>query len=123
MSKSLYSLGMPKFGTSSGKKGTYLNAGDKETLYKRAKCRCENCEKKISFFAMQAGHKNKPASKGGKATLGNSVCLCYECNKQQRTRSWAAFRKSQGRAVKATATSSKRKRKSRKRGSVEMLNF
>lgn len=63
---------------------------------------------------MQSGHK-KAASKGGNATLGNSVCLCYECNKLQGTDSWATFMKKMGRSKTTSVTSTKRKISSKKK--------
>ena len=74
-----------------------LGIGDKQILYRKAKGRCEACGRKIEFDEMQSGHKN-PASKGGSATLRNSVCLCYRCNKLQRTDSWATFMKKMGKS-------------------------
>jgi len=74
-----------------------LGTRDKQILYRRANQRCENptCGKKIEFDEMQVGHKTAH-SKGGSATLRNSVCLCYRCNKLQGTDSWATFLKKQG---------------------------
>lgn len=116
MMKNPYSLGGTMFGSSSEKKGkATLGTRNKTILYDRAKHRCENCGKRISFADMQSGHKNKARSKGGKATLSNSVCLCYTCNKNQGTDSWSTFRRKQGKSLKRTATSSKRKNKPRKR--------
>ena len=48
----------------------------------------------MGFDEMQVGHKTA-ASKGGKATFRNCVCLCYRCNKLQGTDSWAVFLKKQ----------------------------
>lgn len=75
-----------------------LSVRDKQILYLRANKRCENpaCNKKIDFIDMEVGHKNKAHSKGGRTTLGNSVCLCHGCNKRQGTDSWATFLKKQG---------------------------
>ena len=74
-----------------------LGIRDKQILYRNAKHRCQNpaCGKKIEFDEMQTGHKIA-ASKGGRATLKNSVCLCYRCNKLQGTDSWSTFLKKQG---------------------------
>lgn len=74
-----------------------LGLRDRQTLYDRAKGRCENpaCKKKISFVEMVPGHK-KTWSRGGPTTLANSVCLCYGCNKKQGKDSWAVFLKKQG---------------------------
>lgn len=74
-----------------------LGIRDKQILYRNAKGRCQNpaCGKKIEFADMQVGHK-KAASKGGKATFKNCVCLCYTCNKLQGTDSWKTFLKKQG---------------------------
>lgn len=99
-----------------------LGSRDKTFLYNRAKHRCENCGKKLSFDDMQSGHKNKARSKGGKATLPNSVCLCYTCNKDQGTDSWATFRRNQGLPVKATATSRKKSKRKSKRRSKRSSN-
>ena len=73
-----------------------LGIRDKQILYRNAKRKCENpaCGKKIEFDEMQPGHKTA-WSKGGRTTLKNSVCLCYRCNKQQGTDSWATFLKKQ----------------------------
>lgn len=87
---------------------------DKQILYKRANGICECCEKKIDYSAMQSGHK-KAAAKGGNATLGNSVCLCYECNKLQGTDSWATFMKKMGKSKTTSVTSTKRKISSKKK--------
>jgi len=67
--------------TGSNKKRT-LGSREKQILYDRAKHRCEATGHKIDFSEMQVGHKN-PHSKGGSATLRNSVCLCYKHNKLQ----------------------------------------
>lgn len=69
-----------------------LGIRDKQILYQRAGKKCEAYGEKIEFSEMQTGHKTA-ASKGGSATLRNSVCLCYKCNKLQGTDSWATFMK------------------------------
>ena len=91
-----------------------LGTRDREILWIRAKKRCENCGKKIDLGDMQAGHK-QAASKGGKATISNSVCLCYGCNKRQGTDSWTVFRKKQGKSKTTSVTSSKRKKTPKKK--------
>ena len=83
-----------------------LGIRDKQILYHRANCKCEACGKKIDFTEMQTGHK-KAASKGGHATLENSVCLCYKCNKLQGTDSWEKFMKKMGKDETRTVTSRK----------------
>lgn len=74
-----------------------LGIRDKQILYRNAGGKCQNpaCKKKIEFDEMQSGHKIA-AARGGRATLKNSVCLCYRCNKLQGTDSWSAFLKKQG---------------------------
>jgi 5-methylcytosine-specific restriction endonuclease McrA len=67
-----------------------LGIRDRQILYERAKHKCEACGERIEFSEMQAGHKTA-ASRGGSATLNNSVCLCYRCNKLQGTDSWSVF--------------------------------
>lgn len=52
---------------------------------------------------MQVGHKTA-ASRGRSATLRNSVCLCYRCNKLQGTDSWAGFLKKMGKESKDSRT-------------------
>ena len=91
-----------------------LGIRDKQILYSRAKKRCENpyCKKSLEFSEMQVGHKTA-ASKGGAATLRNSVCLCYSCNKLQGTDSWATFIRKQGGGKTRTVTSGRKKRKRR----------
>ncbi len=100
----------------SNKKRT-LGIRDKQILYRRAKGRCEACRRKIEFDEMHSGHKNA-ASKGGSATLRNSVCICARCNKLQGTDSWTTFMKKMGKSNNRTVTSSKKrsptKKKSRK---------
>ena len=75
-----------------------LGIRDKQILYRKANKRCENpaCGKKIDFDEMQAGHKTKAWSRGGRTTIKDSVCLCYRCNKLMGTDSWATFLKKQG---------------------------
>lgn len=73
-----------------------LSSKEKQTLYLNAKKRCENCGKKIDFFDMVVGHKNKVYSLAGRTTFANSLCLCHSCNKSQGTDSWETFQKKQG---------------------------
>jgi len=85
------------FGSKKGKRT--LGIRDKQILYRRAKRKCENphCNRtgrKIDFDEMHSGHK-KASSKGGNATLSNSVCLCARCNKLQGTDTWETFLKKQ----------------------------
>jgi hypothetical protein len=96
-----------------------LGTRDKEILYIRAKKKCENCGTKLDLGEMQTGHK-QAASRGGKATPSNSVCLCYHCNKLQGTDSWAVFRKKQGKLGTRTVTSGKKgpSKKKAKRNSL-----
>jgi len=96
----------------SNKKRT-LGIRDKQILYQRAKGRCEGCGKKIEFSDMQSGHKN-PASKGGSATLRNSVCVCYTCNKLQGTDDWATFMRKLGKKETRSVTSGKKRKPSKK---------
>ncbi|MBI2547224.1 MAG: hypothetical protein HYW23_02145 [Candidatus Aenigmarchaeota archaeon] len=70
--------------------------------------------KKIEFSEMQTGHKTV-ASKGGNATLRNSVCLCYKCNKLQGTDSWATFIKKMGKSETRSVTSGKKRRSVKKK--------
>ena len=97
-----------------------LGIRDKKILYRNAKGRCQNpaCKKKIDFDEMQVGHKNKAFSKGGSTNLRNSVCLCYRCNNQQGTDSWATFLRKQNIAVpkKRSTTKMTRKIKRKKSG-------
>ncbi len=67
-----------------------LGTRDKQILLERAGYKCEACGKEIRFSEMLVGHKTA-YSKGGEATLGNCVCLCYKCNKLQGTDSWETF--------------------------------
>ena len=99
--------------TGSNKKRT-LGSREKQILYDRAKHRCEATGHKIDFSEMQVGHKN-PHSKGGSATLRNSVCLCYKHNKLQGTDSWATFMKKMGKATTRSVTSGKRKKGGKKK--------
>ena len=87
---------------------------DKQILYRRAKGRCEACGRKIEFDEMHSGHKNA-ASKGGSATLRNSVCICARCNKLQGTDSWATFMKKMGKSKTTSVTSSKKRKYTTKR--------
>jgi len=102
-------------GISPSKKRT-LGIRDKQILYDRAKHKCEACSKKIEFSEMQTGHKTA-ASKGGNATLRNSVCLCYKCNKLQGTDSWATFIKKMGKSETRSVTSGKKRRSVKKKSS------
>jgi hypothetical protein len=75
-----------------------LGPRDRQILYERAHHKCENpaCSRKdIEFSEMEVGHK-KAYSKGGNATLRNSVALCHRCNKLQGTDSWEVFMRKQG---------------------------
>jgi hypothetical protein len=87
-----------------------LGIRDKQILYHRAKGKCEACNKKIGFDEMHSGHKTA-ASKGGSATLRNSVCLCMRCNKLQGTDSWSTFMRKMGKANVTTVTSGKKRKK------------
>jgi len=98
--------------TSSGKRT--LGIRDKQILYRRAKGRCEACRRKIDFDEMHSGHKNA-ASKGGSATLRNSVCVCARCNKLQGTDNWATFMKKMGKSNTRSVTSSKKRSPSKKK--------
>jgi hypothetical protein len=91
-----------------------LGTRDKQILYNRAKGRCEACRKKIGYDEMQTGHKNA-ASKGGSATLRNSVCLCARCNKLQGTDNWSTFMKKMGKTKITSVTSVKRKKSTKKK--------
>jgi len=73
-----------------------LSIRDRQILWERAGHKCENpfCKKKLTFPEMQVGHK-QAASRGGRATLRNCVCLCYKCNKLQGTDSWKTFLRKQ----------------------------
>ena len=74
-----------------------LGTNDREHLWRSANKRCQNpkCNRKLEFTQMQVGHKTA-WSKGGRTTLANSVCLCYECNHLQGRDSWATFLKKLG---------------------------
>lgn len=74
-----------------------LGIRDKQILWRRDGKKCGNptCGKSVDFDEMQVGHK-KAHSKGGSATLSNTITLCYRCNKLQGTDSWAVFLKKQG---------------------------
>jgi hypothetical protein len=103
------------FGPHSKRKGKRtLGIRDKQILYHRAKKKCEACGRKIDFSEMHAGHKNA-ASKGGGATLRNSVCICARCNKLQGADSWATFMNKMGRSNIRSVTSAKRRKPSKKR--------
>jgi len=82
-----------------------LGIRERQILWERAEHRCENplCKKKLDFTEMQVGHKTA-ASKGGRATLGNCVCLCYKCNKLQGTDSWNVFLKKMGKQPETSKT-------------------
>ena len=102
------------FGMSSrGSVKSALGIRDKQILYHRAKGRCEGYHKKIDFSEMQSGHKNA-ASKGGSATLRNSVCVCARCNKLQGTDSWAKFMKKMGKSNTRSVTSIRRRQNRKK---------
>lgn len=73
-----------------------LTIREKQILYEKAKHRCEVCRKLLTFSDMQVGHK-RAASKGGRATLRNSACLCYSCNRLQGTDDFATFKRKMGR--------------------------
>jgi ubiquitin C-terminal hydrolase len=72
-----------------------LGIRDKQILWERAGHKCQACGKELDFTEMQVGHKTA-ASKGGRATLRNCVCLCYKCNKLQGTDSWKVFLRKMG---------------------------
>ena len=91
-----------------------LGIRDKQILYRRAKGRCEACRRKIDFDEMHSGHKNA-ASKGGSATLRNSVCVCARCNKLQGTDSWATFMKKMGKSNTRSVTSGKKRSSSKRK--------
>ena len=91
-----------------------LGIRDKQILYRRAKGKCEACGRKIDFDEMHSGHKNA-ASKGGSATLRNSVCICARCNKLQGTDSWATFMKKMGKSNTRSVTSGKKRSPSKKK--------
>ena len=76
-----------------------LGTREKQILLERAGHKCEACGKELDYSEMQVGHKIA-ASKGGSASLRNSVCLCYRCNKLQGTDSWAVFLKKMGKQSK-----------------------
>lgn len=80
-----------------------LGTRDKQILLERAGRICEACGKELDYSEMQVGHKIA-ASKGGSASLRNSVCLCYRCNKLQGTDSWAVFLKKMGKQSKDSGT-------------------
>lgn len=109
------------FGPSKKSKRT-LGIRDKQILYRRAKGRCEACGRKIEFDEMHAGHKNA-ASKGGSATLRNSVCICARCNKLQGTDNWATFMRKMGKSKTTSVTSSKRRKSTKKRRSRKVKGY
>lgn len=76
---------------SKSKKRT-LNPTERKELFKRSGRVCENpgCKKKLTLGTMEVGHM-LAASKGGRATLANTKCLCADCNKKQGTKSWKQF--------------------------------
>jgi len=80
-----------------------LSIRDRQILWERAGHKCQACGKKLDFTEMQVGHKTA-ASKGGRATLRNSVCLCYRCNKLQGTDSWNVFLKKMGKQPETSKT-------------------
>jgi len=107
------------YGVISPSKKRTLGIRDKQILYRRAKGKCEACDRKIEFDEMHAGHKNA-ASKGGSATLRNSVCICGRCNKLQGTDNWATFMRKMGKTNTRSVTSGKKrisKRKSKRKSS------
>jgi len=96
-----------------------MSHNNKQILYRRAKGKCEACNRKIEFDEMHAGHKNA-ASKGGSATLRNSVCICSRCNKLQGTDNWATFMRKMGKSNTRSVTSGKKrisKKKSKRKSS------
>jgi len=80
-----------------------LGIRDKKILWERAGHKCEACGKELDFTEMQVGHKTA-ASKGGRATLRNCVCLCYRCNNLQGTDSWNTFLKKMGKEPEGAKT-------------------
>lgn len=80
-----------------------LGSRERQILWHRAGKKCEACGKEIGLDEMQSGHKFA-ASKGGSATLRNSVCLCYRCNKLQGTDSWMIFLKKMGKQPEGSKT-------------------
>lgn len=118
MPRNLFDIGLKpvkigSFGISPKNSKRTLGIRDKQILYRRAKGKCEACRRKIDFDEMHAGHKNA-ASKGGSATLRNSVCICARCNKLQGTDSWATFMRKMGKSNTRSVTSG-RKRSSKKK--------
>ena len=98
-----------------------LGERDKGILHKLAKKKCENCGIKLDYKQMQAGHKLARA-KGHKASLKNSVCLCWSCNRDQGTDSWKTFRKKQNKPPTSATDhlkSTKRKLKTRRKPSPQ----
>lgn len=80
-----------------------LGSRERQILWHRAGKKCEACGKEIGLDEMQSGHKFA-ASKGGSATLRNSVCLCYRCNKLQVTDTWVTFLKKVGKQPEGSKT-------------------
>jgi len=76
-----------------------LSIRDKQIVWARAHKKCEFCGKRLDFGSMQIGHK-KAYSRGGKTTIKNAVCLCYEHNKMQGTDSWKTFLRKMGKSKK-----------------------
>ena len=72
-----------------------LTIREKKILYTRAKGKCELCGETIDFLEMQVGHKTA-ASRGGSATLRNTVALCFKCNNTMGTDSWESIHKKLG---------------------------
>jgi hypothetical protein len=83
-----------------------LGIREKKILYERANHKCESCRKEISFLEMQVGHK-KAHSKGGIATLSNTVCICYMCNNLMGTDNWNSFLKKMGKQPQNNGSESK----------------
>jgi hypothetical protein len=72
-----------------------LTGNERQMLWTRNGGKCQGCEKEITYLDMQVGHRTA-YSKGGTITLKNALCLCYTCNKMQRTLTWAQFQKKLG---------------------------
>jgi hypothetical protein len=97
-----------------------LSAQDRERLWIRSKKKCEACKRKIpSSFECQAGHK-KAFSKGGKTNKDNIVCLCYNCNRIQGTKSWEFLLEHVN--IKAYKSLIKKKEKIKLQKKIEKLN-
>ncbi len=69
-----------------------LTIRERKILYTRASGKCQLCGEPINFLEMQVGHKIA-ASRGGSATLRNTVALCFKCNNLQGTDSWERIHK------------------------------